>query len=173
VATRFFPVVEAGPYCFQYVATVIPYFLLGAALSEKDLLAIRVPLRISLAVTLVAVFFLIALDCCSEWRVPHVVDSQEFRAFLCTVMAWFAYDALPMSKKNVNLLKYAFFIYLVHVSMIRFGGNVFRVAFDPKDPYVRLVGYVANMQVFFIALGIGWFCERFLPKVYHLLSGGR
>lgn len=173
VATRFFPVVEAGPYCFQCIATVIPYFLLGAALSERDWLAIRLSPRISLCITLTVALFLLALDCCTEWRIPHVVDSQELRAFLCTAAVWFAYDALPMPKKTVNWLKYSFFIYLVHVSVIRFSGNIFRVAFDPYDPCVRTVGYVANFLVFFAALGMGWLCERYLPRLYRLLSGGR
>ena len=74
---------------------------------------------------------------------------------------------------NVNLLKYSFFIYLMHVSVIRFTGNVLRVVSDPNDPWVRTMGYIANSLAFFITLGMGWSCEKCLPRLYRLLSGGR
>ena len=173
VFTRFWPVVEVGPYCFQCVATVIPYFFIGALLSDGNKLAIRTSRKLGIVAVAMSAIGLAILDLCPEWEVRHVLNSQEIRTFLCVLLVWFGYDVLPKSQTCGGWLKYSFFVYIIHVLTIRFSGNVLRYLNDPMSPSVRLTGYIINWATFFLDVGLGVLCAKHVPRLYRILSGGR
>jgi len=173
--TRFFPTVSLGPYHFDYVATAIPWFFIGAGLSSGDWLSVRLQRKYSISLALISFIALIVLDVCADWKVPYFISAHEVRIILMIVFFWFGFDWLADRfglRQPFAVCSYTFFIYCLHVSVIHYTGNILRVGFGTSST-IKILGYFCNWLSFFVDVGITALGVKFIPRFYRLLSGRR
>ena len=175
VVTRFFPTLSLGPYHFDYFALAVPWFFIGAGLSSGDWLSARLQRKYSRGLALLSFMALIVLDVCGDWNVPYFVNAHEVRIILMIVFFWFGFDWLVDKidiRQSPSVCSYSFFIYCLHVSVIRYSGNVLRVGLGASSS-IKSFGFFCNWLSFFVDVGIAVVGVRFVPRFYRLLSGGR
>lgn len=175
VVTRFFPTVSLGPYHFDYFALAVPWFFIGAGLSSGDWLSVRLQRNHSMILALFSFIPLIILDVCGDWKVPYFISAHEVRIILMSVFFWFGFDWLVdrfALRQPLAVCSYTFFVYCLHVSVIRYTGNLLRVGLGTSS-CVKTFGYFCNWLSFFADVGLAVLGVRFVPRFYRLLSGGR
>ena len=175
VVTRFFPTITLGPYHFDYFALAVPWFFIGAGLSSGDWLSVRLKRKYSISIALLSFIALIGLDVCGNWKVPYFISAHEVRIALMIVFFWFGFDCFAGSFgvcHPLTVCSYTFFIYCLHVSVIRYTGNLLRVGWG-TSPSIKTLGYFCNWLTFLVDAELGVLCTRFVPRLYRLLSGGR
>ncbi len=118
---------------------------------------------------------MIVLDVCGDWKVPYFISAHEVRIILMIVFFWFGFDWLVDTtglRQPLAVCSYTFFVYCLHVSVIRYAGNVLRIGLGTSSN-IKIVGYFCNWLSFFVDVGIAVLGVRFVPHFYRLLSGRR
>ena len=175
VLTRLFPTFSLGPYRFDYVATAIPWFMLGAGLSMEDRLAIRLPKTCTAVGTLVSLVVLVTLDLYGDWSISYFISAHEIRIISMVAFFWFGFDWL-FGKVGLlpppSFCRHTFFVYCVHVVVIRYSGNLLRSGLGTST-IIKTIGYFGNWLSFVVDVVLARLLVRLSPKAYQILSGRR
>ena len=101
----------------------------------------------------------------------------HFSFLIGCIAIWFIYDYLPWRKRleSWHVTHYSFFIYVSHYALMRilfcYKSCILlkRYIFD-NDLFIFVVRFIFPA---FIAIVLAYVLERYLPKVYRVLTGGR
>ena len=130
-------------------------------------------------ITIALLFFFVWMIHVCIWRLssnfPFIILHTSF--FIGCIAIWSIYDYLPWHKRleSWHGTHYSFFIYVSHFALMR-------ILFCQKA-CILLKRYIidSNLLVFvvrfifsgFMAIVLAYVLERYLPKVYRALTGGR
>jgi surface polysaccharide O-acyltransferase-like enzyme len=153
------------------------FFYLGSLIAVKgwDLTKIDRGSHIILPTYLVIAITLATLRITNDliWGNP----SQTLINCLGVISAWCLSRKIletPSEKILINLAPFTFFVYASHEPTGMIVRNILSKIVSPSQPIVALVYYfLIPCFVVFITLGIGGIIQKYFPKVFQIITGGR
>ena len=92
------------------------------------------------------------------------------------IVVWYSYDGvysyLNRIKKLQEISTYSFFIYVAHEPLLTGIKNIL-LSISNSSSMILIIYFFAPLITIFICLIIGKFFRMRIPKVYHIISGGR
>ena len=92
------------------------------------------------------------------------------------IVVWYSYDGvysyLNRIKKLQEISTYSFFVYVAHEPLLT-GIKKILLSISNSSSMILIIYFFEPLITIFICLIIGKFFRMRIPKVYHIISGGR
>lgn len=93
------------------------------------------------------------------------------------IVVWYSYDGvysyLNRIKKLQEISTYSFFVYVTHEPLLTGIKKILLSISSSSSSVILIIYFFAPLITIFISLIIGKFFRMRIPKIYHIISGGR
>ena len=106
---------------------------------------------------------------------PFSWQIHRYNTILGVIILWQMYYFIPkqISSWILNITSFTFFIYVVHLFIIK-GMKVSVAQFFEKNEFIALLSYIfIPLLTVSVALYFGKLFNKFLPKIFGIVMGGR
>ena len=93
------------------------------------------------------------------------------------IVVWYSYDGvysyLNCIKKLQEISTYSFFVYVTHEPLLNGIKKILLSISSSSSSMILIIYFITPLITIFISLIIGKFFRMRIPKIYHIISGGR
>lgn len=97
---------------------------------------------------------------------------NKISLLVLVICFWFAFD-LVVTEKTIKLENISFFVYCIHSLILESFQKIIFLLGDKNLLFATIHYFIPPCLTYFIIIAIALFMDRFMPKTFKLISGGR
>lgn len=127
-------------------------------------------LSVGLLIVLLLCIYRLNLNIKFSSIVTRIIDKTS--SIILVICFWFAFD-LVVTEKTIKLENISFFVYCIHSLILESFQKIIFLFGDKNMLFASIRYFIPPCLTYFIIIAIALFMDRFMPKTFKVISGGR